>query len=81
MSEKSKQLKKRQKELLKLRWQYEKEHKQTREILCNSCVKVSSCKRTKGARSCKLYVKGDEDNGMDNQSTTHLSSEVNTETA
>lgn len=81
MSEKSKQLKKRQKELLKLRWQYEKEHKQTREILCDSCVKVSSCKRAKGAKSCKLYVKGDEDNGMDNQSTTHLSSEVNTEAA
>jgi hypothetical protein len=81
MSEKSKELKKRQKEHLKLKWQYEKERKQTREILCDSCTKVSSCKRAKGVRSCKLYVKGDEDNGMDNQSTTHLSSEVDTEAA
>lgn len=81
MSEKSKKLKKMQREFLKIKRQYELEHKEVRKVLCDDCSKVDACRRTKGQKSCVLYVKGVEVNELDISSDTCVSSDPNSASA
>lgn len=78
MSEKSKQLKQMEKSFLKMKRQYELEHGVVREILCDDCANIESCKRTKQQHSCKLYMKGVDSNGVAIQSNAHSSGDTNT---